>query len=398
MPGRLEAAIPGNSDATEYAELLGRIHRATFEGRRPPARPRDVIAESWSRLRRRGLRPDRRRRATPDERQSGGGGDVLRSLLPGVRAHLDYLFEDDAVLLVLADAQARVVWSEGGARMRDRAESIGFVRGALWSEWEVGTNAIGTTLATRHPLHVHGAEHFCVDQHDWSCAGAPLRDPRSGNMLGVVDLSMAATDAGSTVLALASLVAHSAATELRERHRRDLHALRSASWLVTRRIAGPWIVADEWGWVAAANEVENRRRVTLPGEAGAWVPGLGETVAERMHGGWLLRPRSGLLSLPEACLEIRQSAHGAVLRFASAAGGTEMEATRRQADILLLLASHPHGLTAPQLSALLYGTPERDVTVRAEISRLRRTLGDAIVPAPYRFAEGLRVRVANATR
>jgi len=47
----------------------------------------------------------------------------------------------------------------------------------------------------------------------------------------------------------------------------------------------------------------------------------------------------------------------------------------RYAELLLTLAQHPEGRTAGQLAADLFGDPGRTVTVRAEVSRLRRTLG-----------------------
>ena len=41
----------------------------------------------------------------------------------------------------------------------------------------VGTNGIGTALATRRPAQVHAAEHFCEGIKRWTCAGAPVYEP-----------------------------------------------------------------------------------------------------------------------------------------------------------------------------------------------------------------------------
>lgn len=60
--------------------------------------------------------------------------------------------------------------------------------------------------------------------------------------------------------------------------------------------------------------------------------------------------------------------------------------TQRHAEILILLSRHPSGLSAEELAVLL---DERDldpVTVRAEMSRLRRVLGAEVVGSrPYRL-------------
>ena len=53
----------------------------------------------------------------------------------------------------------------------------------------VGTNGIGTALWTGEPTFVHAAEHFCAGIKSWTCAGAPIRDPLDGKIIGVVDLS-----------------------------------------------------------------------------------------------------------------------------------------------------------------------------------------------------------------
>lgn len=66
--------------------------------------------------------------------------------------------------------------------------------------------------------------------------------------------------------------------------------------------------------------------------------------------------------------------------------GREVPLSGRHADILALLARHPEGLTADHLALLL---DERDldvVTVRAEVSRLRKTVGaDLLGSRPYRL-------------
>lgn len=94
---------------------------------------------------------------------------------------------------------------------------------------------------------------------------------------------------------------------------------------------------------------------------------------------------------PETTITLTATSTGALVELATPTGSREVRIPSRQADILFLLAAAPRGLTAPELSTRIYGTPEHDVTVRAEISRLRRHLGDVLVAAPYRFAPGITV-------
>ena len=58
-----------------------------------------------------------------------------------------------------------------------------------------------------------------------------------------------------------------------------------------------------------------------------------------------------------------------------------------------MLASFPEGRTAPQLAADLYGDRTRVVTVRAEMSRMRKQLPGLVLGQPYRFPETAVVQV-----
>lgn len=70
--------------------------------------------------------------------------------------------------------------------------------------------------------------------------------------------------------------------------------------------------------------------------------------------------------------------------------------TGRHAEILVLLAAHPGGLTGGVLAELLAEGRLDEVSVRAEISRLRRVFGaESIGSRPYRLASGLLVTDAG---
>jgi hypothetical protein len=66
-------------------------------------------------------------------------------------------------------------------------------------------------------------------------------------------------------------------------------------------------------------------------------------------------------------------------------GGRELVLSRRHSEIVVLLALHPEGLSAEQLALELFGEHGKPVSVRAELSRLRRLLGPALDTQPYRF-------------
>lgn len=70
----------------------------------------------------------------------------------------------------------------------------------------------------------------------------------------------------------------------------------------------------------------------------------------------------------------------------NAGGGPPIELSVRHSELLLLLATHPAGLSADRIAVLLHEHDVPAVTIRAELNRLRRILGpESIGSRPYRL-------------
>jgi hypothetical protein len=79
--------------------------------------------------------------------------------------------------------------------------------------------------------------------------------------------------------------------------------------------------------------------------------------------------------------------------------GVRQRLGRRHSELLVLLLSHPHGRTGEELGVDLYGDDVSPVTVRAELSRLRRTLGPQLLESrPYRLRAELDADFRTVTR
>ncbi|WP_063796150.1 GAF domain-containing protein [Streptacidiphilus griseoplanus] len=387
------------------ARTLARAREQALAGELPDTAPRAVISESWSRMLRLGIDPDRGQ--DPDlldtaevehRRRETGLAEVLVSL----RETLSQIVRDARHVLVVTDAEGRVLWREGSAAMRRQADRLGFDVGACWAEDAVGTNAIGTALAARRPVQVHSAEHFVRTHHAWTCASAPLHDPRSGRLIGLVDLSGPAGSFHPHTIALVSAAARLAEAELRAAHLEALDRLRTVASPVLARMPGPAVVVDRNGWTAAASGLAPSARLLLPRSPGGprvWLPALGECAVEPLSGGWLVRPcadpADGADPAAErttVVVELARPGH-AELAVDGPSGSWSHALSPRHAELLLLLAVHRQGRTAGQLAADLFGDAGRKVTVRAELSRLRRHLGGLLEHRPYRFAETIQVQV-----
>lgn len=394
--GTGEPAVAAGDDPRQYAAVLAAVYDAAMSGNRPPARPRDVISQSWGRVLDAGVDPDH---GSPDhlidaaELEARRAATPLALVLDDLTGGLDAMIADGDNILVIADASGRILWRGGQTRVLHRADRLGFIEGADWGERSVGTNAIGTALMSGGPVQVFSAEHFVRTHHTWTCAGAPIRDPRSGSLLGVVDVSGPAATIHPTTLALVGAVAKLAESQLREHHRRHLDELRAVAAPILARSSGPALAVDADGWVAAVDSVASCSRLLLPRrpEPGrAWLHSLGACEFEPLPGGWLVRVADVQSPARTTLVELDfTEGHRPTVRISGATGSWTHRPSPRHAEILALLAAHPDGLSAAAMSEHLFGSDDRTVTVRAEMSRLRKSLGGVLSANPYRFAAGV---------
>jgi len=160
---------------------------------RDPVQVRSLIHDSWSRSATGGIN------AQGVEAPLNSNRDEIEyltranaELLSAARrpfASLGPLLEGTGAMLVLADSDGVLINAIGDKKTLHDGMDIHLAIGGKWNEGAVGTNGIGTALWTGEPIFVHAAEHFCAGIKGWTCAGAPIRDPLDGKIVGVVDLS-----------------------------------------------------------------------------------------------------------------------------------------------------------------------------------------------------------------
>jgi len=261
--------------------------------------------------------------------------DMIRGLLlPGDPA-------ESGVIVAVGDHAGRLLWVEGDLRKRMLTGEMGFVAGADWAEGAVGTSAPGTALALGESVQIHGAEHYNRLVHPWSCTAAPVFDPETRRMLGVIDVTGGTEAATPQARLLVDATARAVESEL----------------LVARLKAR-----------AAAPITPSRRsrRSSRPTRVALQVLGRDKARLEVVGGG----------------------------------SETVVELSARHAEILLMLAIHRQGLSADRLAELVYGEGASPDTLRPEMVRLRKVLQRSIpelVPEsrPYRLGAPLETDAQN---
>ena len=389
------AAIRPGTNLPVYARELVRMHDAVIGGGRSALRPRPLVARSWSRVLRAGLDPDGRNPRDPlplEQVLARRHASPISLVIDELRAIISSVADASQFLMVVTDADGIILWREGAARVRGRADGLGFEEGAEWTEELVGTNAIGTALAEASPVQLFSAEHFEADQHPWYCTAAPIHDPRTGDLLGIVDVSGPAMTLHPAIIALVETAVRLAESQLWRHHELRLERLRQAAAPMLAAVRGPLLLVDDHGWVAHTAGIASRTRIAVPqGERPLAVPGLGLCLPEPVAGGWLVRPHGG-----ETRIAMTLDLSGAPAVEVSGERPWRSPLTARHAEILRHLhRAGPDGLTAAALSERVYGDREHVVAVRAEVSRLRRTIGGVVESQPYRISGSVELTVVS---
>ncbi|EIZ79104.1 FIS family transcriptional regulator [Novosphingobium sp. Rr 2-17] len=167
--------------------------RAFFnDGQLPVASIRQPVLRSWLRCTDLGLSQGERPASGPmtdtDLATLRQHRESLRRLC---RPELEMLAgeaRDTGSVVILADADGVILDTVGDTGFLSRAAQVALRPGVSWTEASTGTNAIGTAIAERRPIAVHGPEHFFAEHAVLSCAATPIIDPR-GAIIGALDMS-----------------------------------------------------------------------------------------------------------------------------------------------------------------------------------------------------------------
>ncbi len=157
-----------------------------------PGATRGVIARSWQRCRDAGL--DAAQAVPPPScppATLAGRLEANARLVAYAQPMLEGLYQHlarSSSMVLLADNAGMILRAVGDADFVARAERCHLQPGAVWSEDEMGTNAIGTALVERHTVAVVGGEHFLRRNRFLTCISAPILAP-GGGVLGVLDIS-----------------------------------------------------------------------------------------------------------------------------------------------------------------------------------------------------------------
>jgi signal transduction histidine kinase len=163
--------------------------------------PRPAVLDSWRRSRALGVQPDRF--DLPFVREPNADSPLTTAAAPVLDRITDDLSAQQ-VSVILSSADGLVIQRVASdSTIMNALDTVRLAPGYSYAEEFVGTNGIGTALETGRPTFIRGDEHYVGTLGRLACAGAPIRDPITGRIIGVVDLTCWAGQSDPLLFALA---------------------------------------------------------------------------------------------------------------------------------------------------------------------------------------------------
>lgn len=152
---------------------------------------RHVVLSSWKRSQQYGVNPNVLKAPICDSETLIKKLEENKDILSLIRPFMDDLFEivkGTDSLIAFSDKEGVVLDLCGDSEIALNAASVNFTVGVKMSEESIGTNSIGTSIATGRAIQVIGAEHYCVAWHTSHCSSATILDPFTNELIGVITL------------------------------------------------------------------------------------------------------------------------------------------------------------------------------------------------------------------
>ncbi|WHH58769.1 sigma 54-interacting transcriptional regulator [Petroclostridium sp. X23] len=184
MPGKkLLSQNQGFIKAWELFTSKGTINRKLV---------RDIIADSWLRSKNYDVDPwtDRIEIQLTSEQLAAKRQQF--SLLIKTAKHfmesMHKLVGSTGLIVRLTDKDGYILEFIGDKELIEQCGNLNLYIGCNVKEESIGTNAIGTALATGQSIQVLGAEHYCKQYHKWTSSASPIRD-ENDEVMGVISMT-----------------------------------------------------------------------------------------------------------------------------------------------------------------------------------------------------------------
>jgi DNA-binding CsgD family transcriptional regulator len=218
--------------------VLARVENSPFRNESVST----AVVDSWRRSAAAGLQPDRIH--PPYDADVDDDSRLHWAAAPAMTA-VSADLPDIRSALLLTDRRVHVIqrWTRT-ARTALQMDAFGAAPGFFCDEAVVGTNSIGMAATTRGATLVRGFEHYADAFTHVTCASRAVLDPFTGQVLGVVNLTIADPASWELMGALVGRIVHETHQRLLDEAGSRSVALYDNFLQARRRAKGPIAAVD----------------------------------------------------------------------------------------------------------------------------------------------------------
>ncbi|MGE7273264.1 sigma-54-dependent Fis family transcriptional regulator [Brevibacillus panacihumi] len=222
---------------------------------------------------------------------------LIRTSLPLFERLEPFLANTEHIAL-LADSDGNIIHTVGDPTFADHAQKVQLQIGANWNEGFKGTNAIGTALIERVPVHVQGEQHYFLENQFLTCSASPIFSA-AGELLGVVNISTRKEYNHPLAMTLVCMVAESLQNRFLYAEADRVVALSHADARSSSRSL-PLIGLDRDDRIVGINESAKKRlgAAVLGSEMPQLDKGMGHTMKDNRRRIWPSAKTAGLKPFP----------------------------------------------------------------------------------------------------
>lgn len=117
--------------------------------------------------------------------------DAVINILDGstkVIESVRHLAKQGDYCVLVSDSDGVAIKGYADTPQSSECAAHGLVAGSTWNEEDIGTNGLGTCLASKQSITVSGGDHYASHLHNFTCVAAPIYEP-SGTIIGALDIS-----------------------------------------------------------------------------------------------------------------------------------------------------------------------------------------------------------------
>ncbi|WP_342025537.1 sigma-54-dependent Fis family transcriptional regulator [Cytobacillus pseudoceanisediminis] len=205
---------------------------------------------------------------------------------------MEPMIKSSGMMALLVDPDGYVLSLLGNEKTLMDASRINFMEGVRWTEGAVGTNAIGTALATKEAVMIQGPEHYSVASHQWSCSATPIMDDH-GRLLGVIDVSCPVEQSHPFMIGMVTSIAYAIEKELIKRsHRKEITMVRQASQLAETHHSQLFIVCNQHKQIISASKPVREKIPQV----------IGMNLQELLHNRYRIKSEMPIYTKEDNCL------------------------------------------------------------------------------------------------